>query len=71
MGCTPLDEQQPGSLKEARAEELVRRRVAHDYWFQLISVLLYVDDDAGALQILVLMYRSYCLKPASVLCGRS
>ena len=41
MGCSQLDEQQPGSHKEARAEELVRRRVAHDCWFQLISVLLY------------------------------
>ena len=47
MGCTPLDEHQTGSHKEARAEELVRRRVAHDFWFKLISVLLYVDDDAG------------------------
>ena len=71
MDSTPLDEQQPGSHKKARAEELVRRRVAHDYWFQLISVLLYVDDDAGELQTLVLMYRSYCLKPANVLCSRS
>ena len=71
MGCTPLDEQQPGSLKEARAEELVRRRVAHDYWFQLILVLLYVGDDAGALQTLMLMYRSCCLKRTSVLCSRS
>ena len=71
MGCTQLDEQQQGNHNEARAEKLVRRRVAHGYWFQLISVLLYVDDDAGELQTLVLMYRSYCLKPASVLCGRS
>ena len=47
MGCTPLDEHQTGSHKEARAEELVRRRVAHDFWFKLISVLLYVDDDTG------------------------
>ena len=70
MGCTPLDEQQPGNHKEARAEEMVRRRVAHGYWYQLISVLPYVDDDAGALQTLVLMYRSYCLKPMSVLCNR-
>ena len=31
MGCTPLAEQQSGSQKEARAEELIRRRVAHDY----------------------------------------
>ena len=38
MGCTPLDEQQSDSNKEARAEELVRRRVAYDYWFQRISV---------------------------------
>ena len=64
MGCTPLDEQRPGNHKEARAEELVRRRAAHDYWFQPISVLLYVDDDAGALQTLVLMYRSYVLSKA-------
>ena len=71
MGCTPLDEQQPGSHKEARAEELVRRHVAHDYWFQLISVLLYVDDDAGALQTLLLMYLSYCLLPTCILCSRS
>ena len=42
MGCPPLDEQQPGSYKEARAEELQRRRVAHDYWFQFFSVLLSV-----------------------------
>ena len=71
MGCTPLDEQQPGSHKDARAEELVRRRVAHDYWFQIISVLLYVDDDAWALQTLVLMYASYCVKTTSVLCNSS
>ena len=71
MGCTPLDEQQPGSLKEARAEELVRRRVAHDYWFHLFSILLYVDDDAGALQTPVLICRSNCLKPTIVLCRRS
>ena len=71
MRCSPLDEQQPGSHKEARAEDLVRRRVAHDYWFQLISVLLYIDDDAGEHQTLALMYHSYCLKPASVLCSRS
>ena len=71
MGCTPLDEQQPGSHKEAKAEELVNRRVAHGYWFQLISVLLYVYSDAGELQTLVLMYRSYCLKPANVRCSRS
>ena len=71
MGCTPLDKQQPGSHKEARADELVRRRVAHDYWFHLFSILLYVDDDAGALQMLVLMYPSYCLKPTSILCSRS
>ena len=38
MGCSQLDEQRPGSHKEARAEELVRRRVAYDYWFQRISV---------------------------------
>ena len=71
MRCSPLDEQQPGSHKEARAEDLVRRRVAHDYWFQLISVLLYIDDDPGELQTLAPMYHSYCLKPASVLCSRS
>ena len=71
MGCTQLDEQQPGNRKEARAEELVCPCVVHDFWFQLISVLLYVDDDAGALQTLVLMYRSYCLEPTSVLCSRS
>ena len=56
---------------EAKAEELVHRCVARDYWFQLISLLLHVDDDAGELQTLVLMYRSYCLKPANVLCSRS
>ena len=50
VGCPPLDEQQPRNHKEARAEELVRRRVAHNYWFQLITVLLYVDDDAGVLR---------------------
>ena len=71
VGCPPLDEQQPRNHKEARAEELVRRRVARDKWFQLISVLLYVDDEAGALQTMVLMYRSYCLKHARVLCSRS
>ena len=71
MGCTQLDEQQPGSHKEARAAKLVRRRVAHVYWFQLISVLLYVGEDAGELQTLVLMYCSYCLEPANVLCSRS
>ena len=71
MGCSQLDEHQSGSHKEARAEKLLRRRVAHGYWFQLVSVLLWVDDDAGELQTLVLMYRSYCLKPASVLCSRS
>ena len=70
MGCSQLDEQQPGSHKKARAEKLVRRRVAHGYWFQLISVLLCLDDDAGELQTLVLMFRSYCLKPVSVLCSR-
>ena len=71
MGCTPLDKQQPGSHKEARADELVRRRVAHDFWLRLVSVLPYVDDDAGALQTLVLMYRSNCLKRTSVLCSQS
>ena len=71
MGCTPLDEQQPGNHREARAEELIRRRVAHGYCCQFISVLLYVNDDAGALQTLGLMYRSHCLKPTSVLCSRS
>ena len=71
MGCTPLDERQLGRHKEARAEELERQRVAHDQWFQLVSVLLYVDDDPGALQTLVLMYRSYRLTPTSVLCTRS
>ena len=48
---------------------MVRRRVAHGYWFHLISVLLCVDGDAGELQTLVLMYRSYFLKPASALCS--
>ena len=42
MDGTLLDEQHPGSNKEARVEEYGRRRVAHDYWFQLISVFLYV-----------------------------
>ena len=42
--------------------------MAHECWVQLISVLLYVDDDAGALKTLVLMYHSHCLKPTSVLC---
>ena len=70
MGCSQLDEQQPGSHKEARAEKLVRRHAAHGYWFQHISVLLCVDNDVGELQTLLLMYRSYCLKPASVLCSR-
>ena len=51
--------------------EVVRRRAAHKYWFQLTSVLLYVDDDAGAPHTLVLIYRSYFLKPTSVLCSRS
>ena len=71
MGCSQLDEQQPGSHKKARAEKLVRRRVAHGYWFQLISVLPCVDDDAEKLQTLVLMYRSFSLKPVSVLCSGS
>ena len=42
MDGTLLDEQHPGSNKEARVEEYSHRRVAHDCWFQLISVLLYV-----------------------------
>ena len=38
MGYSQLDEQQPGSHKEARAEKFVRRRlVHHGYWFQLVS----------------------------------
>ena len=71
MGCSHLDELQPGSPKEARAMKFVPRRVAHGCWFQLHSALMCVDDDAGELQTQVLMYRSYCLKPASVLCSRS
>ena len=43
MRCIPLDEQQPGSHEAARAKELDRSLVAHDYWFQLISVVLFVD----------------------------
>ena len=61
MGCSQLDEQQLGSHKEARADKSARRRMAHGYRFQLISVLPCVDDDAGELQPLVLMYCSHCL----------
>ena len=71
MGCSQHDEQQPGSHKKARAAKLVRRRVAHGYWLQRISVLMCVDDEARQLHTLVLMFRSYCLNPASVLCRRS
>ena len=70
MGCSQLDKQQPGSHQEAMAEMLVRRREAYGYWFQLISVLLCEDDDAGKHPTLALMFRSYCLKPASVRCSR-
>ena len=37
--------------------------------FSLFPVLPCVDGDAGEVQTLVLMYRSCCLKPASVLCS--
>ena len=38
MGCSQLDERQSGSHKEARAEKLACRRVAHGYWFNLIPL---------------------------------
>ena len=71
MSCSQLDVQQPGGHMETRAE------IGTSTWgiWILVSVLvlgfLCVDNDAGELQPLVLMYRSDCLKPASVLCSRS
>ena len=71
MYCSQLDEHEPGSHKEAMSE------IGTSTWgiWILVSVLvlgfLCVDNDAGELQPLVLMYRSDCLKPASVLCSRS
>ena len=54
-GCTSLDEQQPKGHEEAWAGRRLEQHVdvlKMGYLFQLISFLLYVDNDAVAVQTL-------------------